>query len=63
MAWNFVQRYQGGGAFFGPFRATHLASRQQDATYFEGEMLQAVVAGRADRARDGYRMPKHKEWS
>jgi hypothetical protein len=56
-AWNYVHRYQGAGAFFGDFRAAHLTDFDDDPIYYLGEMYQALLAGRADRSADDYRVP------
>jgi hypothetical protein len=60
-AWNSVHRYQGGGSFFGKYRAAHLLNRAANVTYYLGEMYQVVTAGRADRAKDSYRVPDHEK--
>ncbi|MBW2416825.1 MAG: DUF1329 domain-containing protein [Deltaproteobacteria bacterium] len=55
-AWNVQARYRAGG-FRGRFRISDLIGRVGVAEPFEGEIFQNQLAHRADRAKDGYRVP------
>jgi hypothetical protein len=56
-AWNAEHRWQAAG-FRGRFRVSDLLGRIGRAEPFEGDIFKALLAHRADRADEGYRVPK-----